>query len=86
MTNYRHEIWQEQPLANVFQNSCFLKFVIFTGNHLCWSLFLINLQVWMPDLTLNHQVIVINIQSSANSQRLINLKWLNVQSSLTNKY
>ena len=31
-----------------FKTAALKKFAIFTGKHLCWSVFLINLQVWRP--------------------------------------
>ena len=31
-----------------FKTGALKIFAIFTGNHLCWSVFLINLQVWRP--------------------------------------
>ena len=38
---------QKQPFADVFQNSCSS---IFTGKHLCWSIFLIKLQAFIEHL------------------------------------
>ena len=44
--NYNYKVssidyLQKQPFADVFQNRCFKNFAIFTGQNLCWSLFLI---------------------------------------------
>ena len=39
---------QKQLFADVLQKRCLKKFAIFTGKYLCWSLFLIELQVWRP--------------------------------------
>ena len=39
---------QRQPFADVPQKCCSKKFVIFTGKHLVWSLFLIKLQTLGP--------------------------------------
>ena len=40
---------QKQSVTDVLQHGCFKNFVIFTGKHLCRSLFLIKLQVWRPE-------------------------------------
>ena len=37
---------QKQAYADVLQNRFFRNFPIFTGKHLCWSLFLIKLQAY----------------------------------------
>ena len=38
----------KQPLRVFYNKSFFTYFVIFTGEHLCWSLFLIKLQAFSP--------------------------------------
>ena len=37
---------QKQRFADVLQNRFLKNFSIITGKHLCWSLFLIKLQIW----------------------------------------
>ena len=37
---------QKQPPEVFYENCVLKKFSIFTGKHLCWSLFLIKLQVY----------------------------------------
>ena len=39
---------QKQPFAAVFQKGVLKNFVIFTGKHMCWSLFIIKLQAFRP--------------------------------------
>ena len=43
-TNWKNVI-QKQPFGDVFLNRCSKNFANFTGEHLCWSLFLKGLQV-----------------------------------------
>ena len=38
--------FSEQPFVDPLQNRC--SWIIFTGKNLCWSLFLIKLQLWEP--------------------------------------
>ena len=40
--------FQKQPFADDLQNRCLKNFVIFTGKHLCCSIFKINLQTFRP--------------------------------------
>ena len=42
---YSDWICQKQSLEVIYKKSC-KNFAIFTGNHLCWILFLIRLQSW----------------------------------------
>ena len=37
----KQEIMQKEPFADVFKIVILKNFAIFTGKHLCWSLFLI---------------------------------------------
>ena len=55
--NYFSTVWKwtsysyiiRSSVSQVFFNIDILKnFVIFTGKHLCWNLFLIKLQTWRP--------------------------------------
>ena len=42
--------WNQKQPSEVFYKKAVLKnFAIFTGKHLCWSLFLIKLQAFRPD-------------------------------------
>ena len=43
-------LWWNQKQPSVFYKKAVIKnFAIFTGKHLCWSLFLIKLQAFRPD-------------------------------------
>ena len=40
--------FQKQPAEVFFKKAILKNFATFTGKHLCWRLFLINLQTWRP--------------------------------------
>ena len=42
-----HNLWK-QSFADVFKIGALKNYAIFTGKQLCWSLFLIKLQAFMP--------------------------------------
>ena len=47
---YLFLLWnQKQPLEVFYEKAVLKNFAIFTGKHLCWSLFLIKLQTFRPD-------------------------------------
>ena len=46
LTNHFLKSLQKQAYTDVLQNRFFRNFSIFTGKHLCWSLFLIKLQAY----------------------------------------
>ena len=58
---------KRQSFADALQNSCFKTFTDFTGKHLCWNLFLINLLSWWAATLLkrdsNTNVFVWNLQN-----------------------
>ena len=45
---------QNQPFADVLQNKSFENFAKILGKHLCWSLFLVKLQVALATLLKMH--------------------------------
>ena len=50
---WKHELKrQRQPLKLCCKNGILRKFMSFTGKHLCWSLFLIELQTFRPSALL----------------------------------
>ena len=65
------QLLSEQAVLRCFSKKVFLKFAIFTGKCLCWSLFLVKLQAWRPLKRVQHRCFPVNIE---NLLRKFNLK------------